>query len=231
MIYPLNLFTPDPVTNSIRPFCIILGFEIQSNLLAMKTSSDPINIRIPKLGFALPMPNTGVIDSHSNEYTNAPGLIAGLASSFVEGKVSKNVTSQLFGFTMNPDTISTYNGTALRTYTGTWQLVPQSRGESAAISLILWMIKISSAPAKADIINTIGILIQPYSFKIIFSNPLIHLGASYDDMVLNSYTINYFAQGYSSTYSDMFPKQIELTMNFTERHIKYREDWDVLGIF
>jgi len=108
-----------------------------------------------------------------------------------------------------------------------WQLVPQSVSEAASVSAILGFIKKAAAPDSSSIGDNLGVLIQPYVFKIVFTNPLIEKAMSFDKMALTDYSINYMAQGYSSTYKDSMPKQIELSMSFAEYGIKKRSDWTV----
>lgn len=223
MLYPLNLFGTDPSTGSIRPFIMFLAFELQPNITKAKSWSDEMTTKIPKGGFALPMPNGGLNDSVQNDYSNSPSLLAGAANKLFEG--TENMSSQALGIVPDPKYTQVYMGTSPREWTGTWQIVPQSMGESAMVALILGFIKKAAAPDKADMANKVGVLIQPWVFKIVFSNPIIHLAMQFDQMAIKSYNINYFAQGYASTYSDMMPKQIELQMTFAEFGIKTRKDW------
>jgi len=232
MIYPSNLFSPDPVSGMIRPSIIMICFETQTNIMKAKSAYNDVTIRVPKFGFALPMPNTGVADSQTNTFATAPGLISGAVKNFVEGVIpgGANTMSQATNMVVNPALTSVYVGSELRNYSCNFMLVPQSFKESAAIALILWMVKIAASPKKIDLVNKLGLLKAPYNFTIIFSNPVLELGTRFDNMNITSYTINYNATGYSSTYKDMFPKTIELTMNFVENGIKTRDDWS-FGLF
>jgi hypothetical protein len=236
MFYPMNLFGTDPTSGSIRPFIIFLAFELQPNIMKAKSWSDEMTVKVPKGGFALPMPNGGLVDSVTNDYSNTAGIGGNISkkaintlNSGIEGAsmgIVDNATGRM-GIVPDPKFTQIYGGTSPRQWSGTWQIVPQSMGESAMVALILAFIKQAAAPDKADMANKVGVLIQPYVFKIVFSNPVIHLAMQFDQMAITGYSINYFAQGYASTYNDMMPKKIELTMNFAEFGIKTRKDWSI----
>jgi hypothetical protein len=224
MLYPLNIFSPDPVSGSLRPFIIFLAFEVDFDMMKAKSWSDSGTMKIPRGGFVLPMPNNGLIDAVTNDYDSGGSLIAQGFSDAV-GADGARIMSQTTGMVPDPKLTQTYKGTQARKWSGTWQIVPQSMGESAMVALILAFIKKAAAPDKKDVKNKVGVLIQPYVFKIVFSNPAIHLAMQFDQMAIEGYSINYFAQGYASTYKDKMPKQIELTMNFAEFGVKTRKDW------
>ncbi|MHB8098004.1 MAG: hypothetical protein ACYDD5_00230 [Sulfuricurvum sp.] len=228
MIYPLNIFSPDPVSKNVRPFIIFIAREINFNIMKMESWSDSTEVLVPKGGFVLPMPAGGLVDSVTNSYDNASSLVAEAAQKIIDAIPGSDLGQKLMkhgGIVPDPKLTQLYTGTTSRTWSGTWQLVPQSFAEALMVSLILKSIKQYAAPDKKDIKNKVGVLIQPYIFKIIFSNPLIHLAMQFDKMAITGYQINYFSTGYSSTYKDMMPKHIELRMDFAEFGIKTRQDW------
>lgn len=222
MIYPINIFTPDP-TGGIRPFIIFIANEYKPNINAMKSWSDAIPMAVPLGGFTLPMPNNGLIDSVTHEYSTANPIANGLIN-IASDKVLE-VGSFLTGMTPDPMQTQVYKGTGPRSYEATWEIVPQSTLESIAVAMILTLVKKFGSPDRIGKKGKAGALVQPCVFKIIFSNPLIDAAMQFDKMAIKSYSINYFAQGYASTYNDMMPKHIQLTLSFEEFGIKYREDW------
>ena len=226
MIYPLNIFTPDPTTKSVRPFIIFIAQKLEINIMKAKSWSDAFDILSPQGGFVLPLPNTGLIDSHSNSYDgNASELIAGMFNDKVFPQSLKKPL-QHAGIIPDPRLTALYQGSSPRQFTATWELIPQSIAESASIGLILWHLKKWSAPErKSDPLNKIGVLIQPFIFKLIFSNPILDKALSYKKMAVQSYSINYAGSGYFTSYEDMMPKHISLTINFIESGIKVRSDW------
>lgn len=231
MIYPLNIFTTDPASGSIRPFIIFIAYKPEFNFKEDQDYSKAFDTFIPRGGFALPMPNGGLIDSVSHSYTQDNPFM-GMVTSQISGTVADGM-SMVGGVVVDPLVTQIYKGTAPRTWTGTWQIIPQSLGEAASVALLIRNIKVFASPDKNTLVDgtKIGLLVQPLVFDIIFSNPLLESAMSFNKMAIESYTINYFAQGYASTYKDMMPKHMELTMTFKEFGIKYRSDWSEFGLF
>jgi hypothetical protein len=92
------------------------------------------------------------------------------------------------------------------------------------VALIIYSIKKWGSPDKIGY-GKVGMLTAPYNWQIVFGNPVLESAMQFHEMSLTGYEINYFAQGYASTYFDGFPKQITLSMSFSEYGIKYRNDW------
>ena len=222
MIYPINIFSRDPASNSIRPFIAFIAKKPVISFQAGAPWQNTFHSAIPVGGFVLPMPDGGLVDTVSHSYSDVNPIMSKIA----EAIPGSDIISMATGMTLDPLMTQIYKGTAPRKWSGTWQIVPQSFAESLAVSIMLGFIKYWVAPDKTDT-GQLGMLIQPMFFKMYFSNPIIHLAMNFNDMVMESYSINYFAQGYASTYKDMMPKHIELTMNFAEFGIKYRSDWSI----
>ena len=223
MIYPLNLFSLAP-TGGMRPFIMFIALEPKFNIGKATSWKDAFGLRVPVGGFALPFPNGGLVDEVTHNY-NSENPIAQAALNTQAGSVlNSDTTAFLTGMVPDPLVTNIYKGTGPRTWAGTWQIVPQSLAEGLAVALILAKLKKWASPDRIGM-EKVGMLVQPYNWKIIFGNPAIQLAMNFNDMALTGYSINYFAQGYASTYKDMLPKHIELTLNFQEFGIKYRSDW------
>lgn len=223
MVYPSNITQPDTITHKERSYIIFYAYEVDFNATKAKSYSDATETLAPRGAFILPMPNDGLMDSVTNNYDNGGDIMASAVWSKFEG--AKQALSQYGGRVPDPKLTQAYQGTNSRKWSGTWQIVPQSAGESSDVSDILKFIKKAAAPDKREINNKIGMLVQPYVFKIEFSNPVIQKSMNFNQMAIEGYSINYFGQGYASTYKDNMPKQIQLTMNFAEFGIKTRKDW------
>lgn len=227
-LYPLNIFTPEPLSGGIRPFIIFVIKDVKWNVKKELSAESLAPVLKPVGGFALPMTTTGLIDKVSHAYSEEPGLMGLAANAISElgGSIIKDGFRRA-GIIPDPKLTQIYQGTSSRSWSGTWQIIPQSLGESAAVGLILWEIKRFGSPKRFPDENKIGALIQPSVYSIYFSNPVLENAMQFDKMALEEYTINYFAQGYASTYKDMMPKQIELTLSFKEFGIKTQQDWDL----
>ena len=235
MIYPVNIFEPDPVSEEFRPFIVFTAFEIQTNISKALDFSKENSAMEPKDSFVLPMPNGGLSDTVQNNYDTANSIAGNInkklgsaANTIAQGATVGIVDNAVerMGMVPDPKLTNIYMGTGPRTWEGTWELVPQSAEEAEEIAKILKFIKKAAAPKKADIANKIGVLLQPWVFEITFSNEVIQKAMKFNKMALESYSINYFSQGYASTYSDSMPKQMSLSLKFKEYGIKTRSDWE-----
>jgi len=228
MIYPLNIFSPDPNGN-MRPFIIFISKLPNFNIAKSLSWADHKNFSAPVGAFVLPFTNNGLIDEVAHDF--GPGTLpivqtmigtydkASSAAAGIGGSLAATM-----GVTPDPLTTNIYKGTAPRSWSGTWRIIPQSAGEAASVALILYHIKKWGSPDRTDS-GVIGMLTQPNNYRIIFGNPAIQMAMQFNEMALQKYSINYFAQGYASTYHDGTPKMIELTLQMSEFKIKYKKDW------
>jgi len=228
MIYPMNIFSSDPTSHNVRPFIIFIAYKPMINVAMSQNWSTAFNFFLPVGGFVLPFPDTGMIDTQSNTFTQNHPFGSKVADS-MKGTLGDSI-SMLAGVVPDPMMTNIYQGTTPRKWSGTWQIIPQSLGEAALVFLLIKNLKTYAAPDKASIMSDkLGVLEQPYVLGLTFSNPVIELAMSFNKMAIESYSINYFAQGYPSTYKDMMPKHIELTLNLSEFGIKTRSDWSLFG--
>jgi len=223
MMYPLNIFSTDPTGGSIRPFIIFIAHEYKADVMKATSWSNALPTMVPVGGFALPFPDGGLEDSVTHTYNDANPMMSKAVSAF-SGEMG-DLGGMTTGTTIDPLVTQIYKGSTPRSWSGSWEIIPKSMAESAAVALIIKQIKISGSPDKYTVAGKAGMLIQPHVFKIVFSNPLIHLAMSFDKMAFKSYSINYFAQGFATTYKDMMPKHINIKLEFVEFGIKYRSDW------
>jgi len=231
VIYPKNIFTKDPASGSIRPFIIFVAYEMEFNIAKAKSWEDAIHTYIPRGGFVLPFPDGGMIDTQVNEYSQENPLASKLTNVYKNafGGIPAEGLAYLGGVVPDPALTQIYRGSKPRLWSGTWQIIPQSLGEAALAFLLLKNLKMYASPDSIPLFKKFGMLKQPYVFDLFFSNPIIHLSMSFNKMVIESYSINYFAQDYPSTYKDMMPKHISLTINMAEYGLKYRSDWSLTG--
>lgn len=234
MMYPLDIVTPDPMTKKPRPFIIFIALDEKININFKRGWDTVKSIASPAGGFILPMPNTGLLDESISNWETVNGVGADIASK-IAGTVDAGIESASagiinnglgrMGLTTDPKQTKIYKGAQPRNFAGTWSIMPQSQLESAAVAALIGFLKYAAAPKKYDLKDKVGLLKQPYVWKIIFVNPVLQLAMKFDKMALNSYSINYFPDGYASTYWDFFPKHIELSMTFSEFNFKTKQDW------
>ena len=233
MIYPLNIMTPDPVSGGIRPSMIFVVQEVQFDVMKSLSYGVTKDLLLPVGGFILPMPNGSLIDSSQNTYSQessvageinqkAMGLADGAMTAGSLGMVNNGMAKM--GRLPDPRLTQVYMGTGPRNFSMEWNFVPQSFVEATSALLILGYIKYIAAPDRMKN-SKIGVLKQPYVLKAIFTNPILHKMMDMDQLAITSYSINYFAQGYSSTYESMIPKEMTLSLELQEFSIKTKEDW------
>jgi len=252
MIYPLDIFTLDPVTNYLRPFMLFLAFERDIKLAkGVGFDTSLLNYNQIKGGFILPMPNTGMLDEQTANWEST-NSVSGNISSMVQNKINATISGATLG-TVNssaqrqhiladPKLTRLYQGSQPRNWTGTWNIMPKNQIETVLVAALIYFLKYAASPSDAGAVNIdIGgnasvkfgkgkFLKEPYIWRILIINPWLQFAMRLDQMVLNSYSINYFPDGYASTYWDFFPKHIELTLSFSEFNFKTKEDWLSLGI-
>ena len=229
MVYPLDIFE-NTASGKPRGRVEILGYEIKTidqkglSWKDKKVPSAPTGDVI-----ILPMPNGGLSDSFSNNYTAAPNLYTSLAQTALESNKNASIllkAGKRAGFVPDPKTVQLYEGSNTRSWNPSWTLIARNAGEAAAIAAILKTIKkLASPKASYGFDDKIGLLRQPNVIKIKFNNPFLQSMTKYDLMAISGYSIDYFAQGYPSTFKDLFPKQISLSLELTEYGIVTEDKW------
>ena len=220
-MYPSDILVPGK--NGIKPFIIFVAKEQKFNINKAMSWKESWHLSAPKGGFILGFPNGGLNDSVQNSYGNEDPVMKRAQAMLDGSEITKDIMGQN-GLVLDPLSTNIYQGTSQRSWSGDWQIIPQSLSESAAVALLLSKLKKWAAPDRVGD-GKVGLLKQPYVWTIIFGNPVIQMAMNFNEMALESYTINYFAQGYASTTYDLMPKHINLQMTFKEFGIKYRSDW------
>ena len=138
MLYPLNLFSTDPVSGSVRPFILFIAQDTKVNIGSKKSWKDVDLINVPKGGFALPFPNGGLKDSVTHSYDDKNPI-----ASAVIGSLDNNLLDVMAigGIVPDPMITQIYRGSSPRKWSATWDIVPQSMAESALVALLLMKLK------------------------------------------------------------------------------------------
>ncbi len=221
MMYPLDILVPG--NNGVKPFIIFVAKEQKFNINKASSWDKAWHTSVPKGGFVLGFPNGGLNDAVTHQYSPDDPVMSKIKSG-VDGNEILNAGLGQLGLAVDPLVTNIYQGTSARSWSGDWQIIPQSIAESAAVALLLAKLKKWASPDRVGK-GKVGMLKAPYIWTIVFGNPVIQAAMNFNDMALESYTINYFAQGYASTTWDLMPKHINLQMTFKEFGIKYRGDW------
>ena len=123
---------------------------------------------------------------------------------------------------LNPDFFQNYRGSAPRTFTFTFNLIPNSKKEAEdMVNIILTLKKYSSPKVTASFLMT-----QPRFFCIEFGNPQLNKMINALPCVLQEVNTNYSAGGYVDTTLDGMPKYVSLQLTFAEYRAIDFDDWD-----
>ena len=124
---------------------------------------------------------------------------------------------------IDPGYFQNYNGSAPRSFTMAYTLVPQSQKEAQTIKDIILWFKQYSSPTFVPNTPLMG---APFIFNISFAgNQYISDMFKMDKCVLTGISVDYASDGSFMLYKDGFPKQIGLALNFAEVELKYAQDY------
>lgn len=174
--------------------------------------------------------------------SNVGGLLTSglgtLASSFAAGKGLKSVASKVTGnisfdtglgqFTnyagirkplIDPGLFQNYTGSNPRTFTMVYTFIPNNSKEAQKIKEIILWFKMYSSPT---LVPNSAVMLSPYCFNLDFgSNPYISEMFNMKCAVITNIQVDYGSDGNMQLFQDGFPKQINLTMTFSEAELTY----------
>lgn len=179
-----------------------------------------------KWGVALPLPNE-LNDSQSHQWETTKGAVGEIVggvenTQFGIGSITRSASQVLGegasskGFRkalINPGYFQNYNGTDPRTFTFSWDLIPNNPNEAKSIVDIIYNIKKYTLPETAADGLT---LFSPYVFDLEIGNPIIDVLMNMSNLVCTNVDIQYAAEGALQFLSEGYPKYIKLSMTFTE---------------
>lgn len=179
---------------------------------------------------ALPYPDS-FSETQGQKWEQARDFVGQLGNAVEEFNLPlvKNVskflgqTSNAMGLrkpVQNPGYFQDYQGPDIRTFSLSWELMPNSVEEAHQITLILYNLKKFFSPQKSKLDQ---ILLQPYHFNIKIMNKIINPLQRLDLMVCTSIQIDYGTK--QNIFKDGSPKQYTLKMDFAERSILTQDDY------
>lgn len=180
-----------------------------------------------KYGIALPLPNE-LLDSQTHQWETTTGFVGNTAGQLANadlgvGSIKGTVNSALgelssvSGFRkpmIDPGYFQDYKGTEPRSFTFSWDFVPNNVDEAKEIVLILYNLKKFTLPTTT--VNGLSLL-SPYMFDLEIGNPIISGIMNMNNVVCTSMSINLSADNSLQFFADGTPKHIRLDMAFAER--------------
>lgn len=174
----------------------------------------------------LPIPNS-LQDSFSHGWEIAEGATeeaANVANSFADKLAGGNgftsagvdlIKKAMKNNNLNIDPLywQQYNGSQPRTFEFSWTLIPESVSDAGTLIAIVKTLKKWSAPQ-----GTRSVFVDmPLAFQVSFANPILQTAINMKEAVCTNISVEYVGQGYADFHSDGSPKQVNLSMTFSER--------------
>ena len=119
---------------------------------------------------------------------------------------------------IDPGYFQNYTGSQPRSFTMSWNLIPQNSNDSKTIHDIIITFKKWAAPSRA--ISGV-VMLAPYFFNIQLSNPMISSMIKMDNCVCTRVECSYSSQ----IFPDGMPKQITLSLGFNESRLTYADNY------
>ncbi len=192
----------------------------------------------------LPLPND-LTEDLSHSYDESGGLwdTAGKAvqagvDAFIPGATPdlKGVLSPITGASnlvsmatgrqrilYNENKLVKFSGSAFRSITLTWSLIPNNHGESVAIQEIVTKLKAYSSPQH---VASKLLLRAPFFCQLDFPNTYINDALQFKEVVMTNIQVNYSTSNAMETFSqDNMPKTMSLSITFKDREPKTLQNW------
>lgn len=210
------------------------------------TQADPI------YACALPLPNE-LKDMQSHNWQMETGMMGALIGAVADNTGSAmvkkfnlgdkvNAVSKLIGGTsvnkiiaeasmsfgfrkpmVDPGMFQNYSGSAPRSFSFSFDLIPNNSNEAESIMNIILNLKKFSLPR--SIISGVSLL-APFIFEIEIGNENMRKLINMNDVVMTEIGVNYGADGNMQMFSNGMPKFIQLDLAFAERSVVTSEFYD-----
>ena len=180
----------------------------------------------PIYACALPLPNE-LKDMQSHRWEMEAGIVGQLAGGMVDKMNINGVgaskllaeASMSFGFRkpmVDPGMFQNYGGSAPRSFTFSFDLIPNNHEEARSIMNIILNLKKFSLPR--SIVGGVSLL-APFLFEIEIGNENMRKLINMNDVVMTEIGVNYGADGNMQFFSNGMPKFIQLDLAFAERSV------------
>lgn len=116
-----------------------------------------------------------------------------------------------------------FKGSALRSFSFVFKVIPRSSTEANSIMRIAYTLKKWSYPRKAGF----GLaLIPPARVLVEFGNPMLQTTVNPGICVIEGVTVTYEGANGISTTLDGVPRKMDIALTLKEFRQKYKDDWD-----
>lgn len=174
----------------------------------------------------LPIPNE-LSDSTAHQWNVESGFAKTGADSFGLTAVQDGVIARLANLDakskplVNPGYFQNYTGTEPRSFSFSYNFVPNSSDEAEQLVEIIRLLKKYSSPTETASL----LLTAPHFFSVTFGNQKLQGLTNIRPCVLSSIEVNYSGSGYLETTMDGMPKNIIMSLTFNEIRAITSSDW------
>lgn len=218
--------TLDVVKNSFTErFSVDENGKVEGNVASTNIKMDAKTYRGT---IFMPLTN-GINEALNNSYSEEQGAVSSLLGNIAgPNSMAGKIMGDMAKFTgtrallSNPDAVQTYKGTGLRMVVMTWSLMPRNFEEAEQITKIVRLFKRYASPETQA---AQALLLAPPFCQITITNPILDDALRYEEMNIESVTVDYGVSGAMETFSDGMLKEINLNVKFIERRMKTYDDW------
>lgn len=190
----------------------------------------------------LPLPNE-LSDSQSHEWKQESGAITDGLAEILKGVgdavVGEGNTQQIFNGIatplkyqaqragirkplLDPNYFQNYEGSTPRSFTLSFDFMPDNQEEAQMIKEIILKIKQYSSPS----LSCGGVsLLSPYFWDLYLGNDSIMDLLRLDTLVCKSVNVTYGAEGQMQLFADGFPKYIKMSLSMQEATMTYADNY------
>ena len=192
---------------------------------------------VEKLIIALPLPNelsdsqahgfsadTGIVKDVVDKVDDIASGVIGFSINKAIGRISSTLSSQRV--LANPGYFQNYTGSAPRSFSFSFKMVPNSRKEADTIIEVIKQLKKHSSPS----ITANSIMRAPNFFHFWFSNDTLQVLTGIRPCIISDISTNYAGSGILETTMDGMPKQIEISINIKELRTITEDKWHVKDV-
>lgn len=178
-------------------------------------------------GACLPLPNE-LMDTQTHRWDTEKGILGQVIGGVTSG-AEKNLgeLSSAMGFRkvmMDPGFFQNYTGSSPRSFTFSFDMIPDNEEEAFSIMNIILNLKKYSLPR--TLVGTGVSLLAPYLFEIQIGNEYLEKLINMNDVVLTEISVNYGSDGGMQLFSNGVPKFIRMSLSFSERSLVTSEFYD-----
>lgn len=138
---------------------------------------------------------------------------------------ANSLASQTMGIRkriINPGLFQTYEGSGLRSFSFSFDFIPETKNEAKNIIDIISAFKTYSSPSTDNAKTT---LLSPYMWQIAITNGVVNKLLSLNTCVCTSVSVDYGTDKFD-IMEDGLPKTMSLSLNFSETTLNYAENYN-----